>query len=70
MFPDLTFYGIDSNNTAIDIAKQQFPSTKFFSMDFEKEIAREKEFQVIQISNYSNCWNVLQKSYDILENNG
>ena len=71
MFPDLTFFGIDSNKTAIEIAKQQFHSKNFFTMDLENQtMHHEEEFQVIQISNYTNCWNALQKSYDILENNG
>jgi SAM-dependent methyltransferase len=71
LFPNLTFFGIDSNNTAIDIAKKQFHSKNFYMMDLENQtMNNDKEFQVIQISDYTNCWNVLQKSYEILENNG
>jgi hypothetical protein len=71
-FPHLTFFGIDGNETAIHRAKKKYGEDFFFKADLEKEqnIKNMDNFQVIQISSYKNCMNILEKSYPLLENNG
>ncbi len=70
-FPNLRFYGMDRNQAALEIAKRSYQNTHFIRGDLEENPFPPLDpFQVIQISNYTDCWRILRNSYHFLEDDG
>ena len=70
-FPALQFFGVDNSSRAINVARKNFGHHLFLQADVEKEkLQIIPNFQVIQISDYDNCWKILENTYSLLEENG
>lgn len=71
IFPELNIIGIDKNQTAIDIARDRYIGPSFTTADVESEkCLLTNEVQVIQISEYTNLYDMLSRTFPCLDEEG
>ena len=70
-FPHLTFIGTERNEENLKKARKKVGEYNILHMDIEKKkTLLIDQFQIIQISDYDNFWNVIEKSFPLLEDDG
>ena len=70
-FPHLTFLGTEKDEEKIEIARKKNKEFHFLNVDIEKkEVPLIDQFQIVQISDYDCFWQIIDKSFSLLDNDG
>ena len=70
-FPDLVFVGTEKNQKFVDIARKRHANLNFIEIDIEKKSEPLiDQFQIVQVSDYENFWEMVRKSYHLLDEDG
>lgn len=70
-FPHLTFLGTEKDEEKIEIARKKNKEFHFLNVDIEKKkVPLIDQFQIVQISDYDCFWQIIDKSFSLLDNDG
>ena len=70
-FPHLTFIGTERDEKKVKIAREKYSEYHFLNMDIEKkDTPLVDQFEIVQVSEYDNFWNMVEKSFSLLQEDG
>lgn len=70
-FPHLTFIGTEKDEEKVKLVREKYSDYHILNMDIEKkDVPLVDQFEIIQVSEYDNFWNMMEKSFSLLQNDG